>query len=254
MNWQLKKIFLFLILLVSINISAQSNYFYVDTPNGLVMRDAPNGKRIGKIQNGYKVKIDSSKKIPHTVTDNGKEIKGNWVRLEYEGLGEFEETDNGIETESIYVFDGFLKNQKSHLTDVQAQMNKYPELKKFKINSELTSIYLKGDFFGDGIQDEVFRISDEKGATILALINHKSKGYEYKKLEDLDYDFGYFEKVKAGTPLWSNYEEDFRNFEDVPKNEIVYLKHDALYVHQMESCGGGFIFWKNGEFNWLQQE
>ena len=115
MDLQLKKIFLCLILLVSIGISAQTNYFYVDTPNGLVIRDAPNGKRIGKIQNGYKVKIDSFKKIPHTVTDNGKEINGNWVRLEYDGLGDFEEIEGGVNTESIYVFDGFLKNQKENL-------------------------------------------------------------------------------------------------------------------------------------------
>ena len=39
-----------------------------------------------------------------------------------------------------------------------------------------------------------------------------------------------------------------------PKNEIVQLNYDAIYVHNAEACGGGFIFWKNNKWNWLQQE
>jgi hypothetical protein len=58
----------------------------------------------------------------------------------------------------------------------------------------------------------------------------------------------------AGDTLWSNYEDDFRSFSEVPEDEKVVLTHDSFYAHASESCGGGFIFWKDGMWNWLQQE
>lgn len=79
---------------------------------------------------------------------------------------------------------------------------------------------------------------------------------------DIRTDFswaGRFKAVRPGEPLWENYVESpdevgFRELEEVPKNEIVYLPYDALYVHAGESCGGGFIFYQHGQWHWLQQE
>ena len=50
------------------------------------------------------------------------------------------------------------------------------------------------------------------------------------------------------------YEGDFIDYEDVPESKKVRLSYHALYMHCAECCGGGFVYWKNGQFNWLQQE
>lgn len=65
---------------------------------------------------------------------------------------------------------------------------------------------------------------------------------------------GVFEKINPGEALWSNYGEDFIDFENVPEDKKVRLTYNALYIHASESCGGGFIYWKDGKFNWLPQE
>ena len=99
----------------------------------------------------------------------------------------------------------------------------------------------------------------DKGGNNTQLVTTKifdeaaDKEYQWEIIDEFS-DLPIFEKVNAQQILWSNYTTDFRNLEDVPKAERVLLPYDAIYVHASESCGGGFIFWKNGIFNWLQQE
>ncbi|MDG1913131.1 MAG: hypothetical protein P8I55_00905 [Crocinitomix sp.] len=57
-----------------------------------------------------------------------------------------------------------------------------------------------------------------------------------------------------GDTLWSNYTDDWRRIEEVPENELVQLQYNAIFAHAAEACGGGFIFWKDDKWNWLQQE
>ena len=104
------------------------------------------------------------------------------------------------------------------------------------------------------------KATTKEGKTHIIFIN-KGKTDTFKilgindALKNTDYSWaGIFKKVNNGEVLWSNYEDDFIEFEDVPENKKVRLNYDALFVHAEESCGGGFIFWEDGQFNWLQQE
>lgn len=143
------------------------------------------------------------------------------------------------------------------------------------------TFYIRGNFYGEREDDlaillerkyedpdEAFHARFDPTYVGLCIINQGTYGVKFVSFDDeaegddVESDptgggFSWadvFSKVNRGNPLWSNYEDDFRNFEDVPEDEIVRLDYDAMYVHVAEACGGGFIFWKDGKFNWLQQE
>lgn len=133
----------------------------------------------------------------------------------------------------------------------------FDELKTFSVTNRFETNYVNGDFYGDGIEDIAALV--EKGDQVGLCIINQNESASYYLFGDDDHieDYlwaGVFKKVPAGDTLWSNYEEDFRNFKDVPDSEKVILDYDALFLHAQESCGGGFVFWKDGKFNWLQQE
>ena len=127
--------------------------------------------------------------------------------------------------------------------------------------------FVMGEFFGepeyDRTLDMALLLVDSTGMVRLMLIDN----YNYHGQEDIhfidlldDYaDMGRFKGVEAGTPLWSNWvdgkgDDGRREFHETPEEEIIYLPYDALYLHAGESCGGGFIFWKDEKWQWLQQE
>lgn len=120
---------------------------------------------------------------------------------------------------------------------------------------------ITGDFFGDGLIDKAVLETDSSGLKMLVVYNGIESGIARVEVNEFSEDYswvGVFESVAAGEALWSNWddskEEGLRGFEDVPENEIVKLNHEAIFVHYAESCGGGFIFWQNDKWNWLQQE
>ena len=147
----------------------------------------------------------------------------------------------------------------SILTDT---LRRHPELSKYNLYTDVDTFFVKGDFYGDTIEDIALLIK-KKLEVKLCIINYgpepdvKILGnkQEWDSLGLKEFSWvGEFKIVKKGEILWSNYIDDFRNFEDVSESEKVKLDYDALFVHASESCGGGFIFWKDGKFNWLQQE
>jgi hypothetical protein len=140
-------------------------------------------------------------------------------------------------------------------------VKKFPELRESKITTEYSTFAIEGDFYGDGINDLAVLLTQNDTVKVCVISIGEKSGFHFLGTEgdeltdDEDYSWaGHFETVKAGEVLWSNYEEDFRSLEEVPENEKVKLKYDAIYVHAVESCGGAYIFWKNGKFNWLTQE
>ena len=101
-----------------------------------------------------------------------------------------------------------------------------------------------------------------KKVDLLLIKNYNYPGQEQLTFIDIQDEYswvGNFRAVRKGSALWSNWietgdDEGFREFDEVPQNEIIYLPYDAIFVHAGESCGGGFIFWNNNQWNWLQQE
>ena len=45
---------------------------------------------------------------------------------------------------------------------------------------------------------------------------------------------------------------DIPAIEEVPEDELVYLKNDGISIGIMESCGGGIVYMKDNQFHWIQ--
>ncbi len=153
--------------------------------------------------------------------------------------------------------------------NIRAILSEHPELAEWRLyvnNYNQKVFFAFGNFFGERDDDLALLIhaGEESGAdgsppsVKLCILNKGSYGIYFIGLDEHsggDYAWvGELRVVPAGEPLWSNYEDDFRSFSEVPEEEIVYLDYDALFVHADGACGGGFIFWKEDDFHWLQQE
>lgn len=122
--------------------------------------------------------------------------------------------------------------------------------------------YIEGDFLGDGLNEIVLLAKDSTDLVRLIMISSAEEDNRvsnvYEKISDYSF-VGMFEKVAKGEVLWSNWlegkgDDGLREFKDVPQSEQVVLDYDAIYMHAGESCGGGFVYWKDDQWNWLQQE
>lgn len=126
--------------------------------------------------------------------------------------------------------------------------------------------YVIGEFFGDEEYDYtldiVVLIEDAMGKVQLYMYesynyNHYLDGISSINLSESYEWVGNFRKAEGGSPLWSNRvegEAGIRTLEETPEEEVIILEYDAIYLHAGESCGGGFVFWKDGEWQWRQQE
>lgn len=76
-------------------IADTSEYLYVNAKSGLNYRDAPKGKFLGKFALNQQVKVLEHTGEKETIRDDGKDITGEWLGVEFEG-------------EMVYVFSGFL--------------------------------------------------------------------------------------------------------------------------------------------------
>lgn len=242
---------------------APSNMYHVIADNGLVVRNAPDGKRIGKIPYGYQVKaLENAGNMQ--LTENHQVIQGNWQRIDFIStyVDIADDLDEAIDSDSVYISDIYLQDRASFIAEKQRIFDQYINDKHLKLATEQKVFALKGDFFGDGVADDVLALENDQQQVLLVLINHKPDGTsslsqlggEHDPFDIDSYSFGILHKVVKGVPLWSNYEDDYRNFSDVPANEIVVLDYDALYMHEYDAGGGGFVFWQNNRWHWLQQE
>ncbi len=143
------------------------------------------------------------------------------------------------------------------MSDILTQFSEFDD---YTINTESNQFYIAGDFYGDKTEDiaVLVNISNETKIGIIDYGNDtiiKFIGNNEDSLGSTNYSWiGIFKSVESGDTLWSNYEDDWRSIDDVPLNEKVVLNYNAIYAHAPESCGGGFIFWKDNKWNWLQQE
>jgi len=235
--------------------------------NGLNIRTAPKvqSQKIGKLPFGTKIRVIEKTSKTFSIKEKDKIVKGEWVKIEFSNYPMFiSEYDTG------YVFNGYLKNETKLILELQNEISNLNKFKDLKVANKLNPFVITGDFFGDGIFDYAIKVIDSLGIIRILVID---KGGEYTQIiktkrfdseitvkehqwQIID-EFGelpIFKRVNPKQVLWSNYDTDFRSLEDVPNDERVILNYDSIYVHASESCGGGFIFWNNGKFNWLQQE
>ncbi|RZN83632.1 MAG: SH3 domain-containing protein [Winogradskyella sp.] len=90
-----------IVILVAFSLCAQSqDIAYVAAESGLSIREKPSlgSKKIGKLEYRQQVKITGNSNVSFSLYDEGKEVSGEWVKIE---------TKQG----SGYVFDGFLSSR-----------------------------------------------------------------------------------------------------------------------------------------------
>lgn len=67
---------------------------------------------------------------------------------------------------------------------------------------------------------------------------------------------GIFEKAPKNEIYWNNVSEDgeILGDEEIKEEDKIKLPNDGIFIHAEESCGGGIIYLKNGQYEWIQQE
>ena len=260
----MKNTFFFLVFLfVSTVCLAQFNYTHVViAENGLLIRSQSNdsAKVIGKYEFGTQIQVVEQTNTTQSIIDEEKMIIGNWVKVKINNYY----YEAAPQHTTGFVFNGFLEKTEVFVKKLNDKIRKYKELDEYEIDIDNTIFCLKAIFFDDNTVNLAIlikKIKKDKNGMINKNIVFLENQYKsnttrirFQSEEDGLNWVGVFMKVKAGTVLWSNYEDNWRDFKDVPENEKVILEHDAILLHAEESCGGGFVFWKDGKFNWLQQE
>ncbi len=145
--------------------------YQVIAQEGLTVRTSPNGKRIGKIPYGYPVKI-TEKGEAFSLMDNGKAKSGNWVKVDVssskvildEGISESVLQDN------LYTFSGYLITQQSFISQFEKEISTHPAFSEFYLATAYKCFAIKGDFFGDGVVDYLYRMIDTKGNIRLFMV------------------------------------------------------------------------------------
>lgn len=146
----MKKLLIIFILLTTINCFCQEKYV-VTAENGLILRDAPYGERIGKLHFNQKVTILEKTNTSFTYEN----IKGSWVKIE---------TKN---KQIGFVFNGFLKiDRKINYTYKNRGFDEY-------IYAEM-----------DGKKTLIFEFDDKfRAHKIIEIKDYNNNGFEELLLE-----------------------------------------------------------------------
>lgn len=261
----IQKITFFLLLITTL--STHASHIAV-AENGLNLREAPSltATKIGLVYFGAKVQIVEHTGVSLTITDNGKAIQGEWVKITFSNASMFISTQD-----SGYVFSGFLKPVEDVMAELNRELKAIPAFNGYSVDSSRSPFFVKGDFFGDKVADYAVMLKNSHDTLRIGIIDHGGSRHQFVISRDEDAtdriidEFGWvgvFRKVKKGDVLWANWaelaenteSEGRRGFDEVPEKEKVVLGYDALFVHMTDACGGGFMYWNKKEFIWLQQE
>lgn len=122
---------------------------------------------------------------------------------------------------------------------------------------------ITGYFNDDAILDTAVIVQEKTGASEALLIKHSNTDQVFllqngKALGQQFNNFnwvGQFQIIPKGTKIWNNVVDgDLVGENEVPENQKITLTADGIFIHQDEACGGGIIYFKNGKYQWVQQD
>ncbi|MDB4292716.1 SH3 domain-containing protein [Maribacter sp.] len=124
---KISKSLAFLLLVVISATTFSQEAYTVTAKSGLTIRNEPNpgGLKIGKLAYGMTVTVVEKTDFTLTITDDGKQLRGNWVRVTFENSPEFTS-----QASFGFVFDGFLEKVASNTTAQATLSTKEIELYK----------------------------------------------------------------------------------------------------------------------------
>ena len=121
------------------------------------------------------------------------------------------------------------------------------------------------DLDGDKLNEIVEIVKSTKsGKSGLRIVFGNGKRTDYfgmgneilkQGFEEIDWA-GIFEKAPKNETYWNNVNEDgdILSEEEIKESDKIKLLQDGIFMHAEESCGGGIIYLKNGNYEWIQQE
>ena len=149
--------------------------------------------------------------------------------------------------------------QKTEKTEIKNTADTIVLSKKHKTNKILC------DLDGDGLNEtvEIVRSTKNGKSGLRIIFGHGNKTDYFGMGNDiLDQGFdeidwaGIFEKAPKNELYWDNVGEngDILADEEIKEEDKIKLLNDGIFIHAVESCGGGIIYLENGKYKWIQQE
>ncbi len=172
---------------------------------------------------------------------------------------------------SIFLI-SILTSCNSTQTEEQNAENEVPD--KFPISKTIVDSitlstkhnpnFITGDLDGDELSDSIKIVLNKNNSKYGLKVIFGNKKVVYLGLgkdilgqgfDDLDW-VGIFEKAPKGEVYFNNVSEegDLMTEDQVKESDKIKLPNDGIFIHQAESCGGGVIYLKDGEFEWIQQD
>ncbi|MFV0540370.1 MAG: SH3 domain-containing protein [Aestuariibaculum sp.] len=129
----MKKIISTLIILIGFNLYSQ-DYYFITAENGLNVRTESNlsSNKIAKLPFGFLVKKTAETNKSLSITDNGKQITGTWVKIEFYNSPYLVSEQPEQHQNEGYVFDGYMEPLKKEntITNIKIDSLTYSELLK----------------------------------------------------------------------------------------------------------------------------
>jgi hypothetical protein len=171
------------------------------------------------------------------------------------------------------VFISCKKEIKEESEKVQNTENNTAEKRKTQVRSfdtlEISKKHKTNKIFcdldGDKLNETVEIVrSTKSGKSGLRIIFGSGNRTDYfgmgnnileQGFDDIDWA-GIFEKAPKNEKYWNNVndEGDILTDEEINESDKIKLLNDGIFMHAVESCGGGIIYLKNGKYEWIQQE
>jgi uncharacterized protein YgiM (DUF1202 family) len=258
------------------------SYFYTTVEN-LRVREAPNLKSqvLTTLKKNTQL-IYLNKKSEHSekITLRKKTYHSHWFKIKLEKENIIGWVYGGaISKEKAPYYTNCEKDEVEVIRQKLRRILKHSNLdEQYRVRCDVFyNYYIEGDFNGDEKEDIAILIEsnilDERGNYLTGVLISPKDNLESEPIilgvglkegirgakatfDDDDYTWvGVFETVNKGDTLEPNWNIETNDWYDendiIPKEKKVYLANDAMYLHQEGSCGGGYIYWEDGKFHWI---
>lgn len=119
------------------------------------------------------------------------------------------------------------------------------------------------DLDGDSLNETIEIVRNIKnGKSGLRIIFGNKKRIDFfgmgknilgQRINDLDW-VGVFKIAPKNNLYWSNSDGEILSEDEIKESDKIKLVNDGIFIHALESCGGGIIYLDNGVYKWIQQE
>ncbi len=208
---------------------------YVNAKLGLIFRDKPKGKRLGKFEFNEELIITEHTNVFQEIKNENQVIKGEWVGTK-------------IDNKKVYVFDGFLSQNKVKVTP---ELIKYFMGENYWISENFKNILEKTKSYGKSF--------------------HYGSSLELKLLKTQNYDVGYNTKFFLGGYLIDAQDDviyPIENIIDINSKTLKfrdnYNKKDYVFFNNYDKSAddfykkwfeGNYVFKdKNGTYKYNSNE